>query len=76
MILTGDHTRIVQMIDRMQIEIKGLIQAAIDIATYTRGGVPYETALNMSAFERDLVIESINKRIEAASKSPFGGLGL
>jgi hypothetical protein len=72
MILTGDHTKIVGMIDRMSLEVKGLIQSAIDIATYTRGGVPYETALNMSAFERDLTIESINKRMEAASKSPFG----
>ena len=60
----------------MGLEVKGLLEAAIDIATYTRGGVPYETALNMSAFERDLVITGINKRIEAASKSPFGSLSL
>jgi hypothetical protein len=74
MILTGDRTRIVGMIDRLSLEAKGLIQSAIDIATYTRGGVPYDVALQMSAFERDLVIESINKRLEAASKNPFGGM--
>jgi hypothetical protein len=74
MILTGDHTRIVGMIDRLALESKSLIQAAIDIATYTRGGVPYDTALNMSAFERDLVIENINERLKAAAKNPFLGL--
>ncbi len=74
MILTGDHTRIIGMIDRLALESKSLVQAAIDIATYTRGGVPYETALNMSAFERDLVIENINERLKAAAKNPFGGM--
>jgi hypothetical protein len=72
MILSGDHTKIINMIDRLAIEAKGLIQCAIDIATYTRGGVNYDTAMQMSAFERDLVIESINKRLEAASKNAFG----
>ena len=62
------------MIDRLALESKSLIQAALDIATYTRGGVPYETALNMSAFERDLVIENINERLKAAAKNPFMGL--
>ena len=72
MILAGDHTKIVGMIDRLALEVKSLIEAALDIAFYTRGGVPYETALSMSAFERDLAIEKINKRLEAAAKSPFG----
>jgi len=76
MILTGDHARIVGMIDRLALEAKGLIQCAIDIATYTRGGVSYDTAMQMSAFERDLTIESINKRLEAAAKSPFGMMGM
>jgi len=74
MILDGDRTKIINMIDRMSLDVKALIQCALDIATHTRGGVPYETALNMSAFERDLAIEGINKRLEAASKSPFGGM--
>ena len=76
MILTGDRTKIKQMLDRLALEVRALIQAALDIATYTRGGVQYETALNMSAFERDLAIEGINKRLEAAAKSPFGGMGI
>lgn len=75
MILTGDHTRIVGMIDRMALETKSLIQSCQDIAVYTKAGMDYHTALQMSAFERDLAIEAINKRLEAAAKNPFGGLG-
>lgn len=76
MILSGDRAKIVQLIDQLALEVKGLIKTSIDIATYTRGGVSYEAALNMSPFERDLTIESINKRLEAASKSPFGMMSL
>jgi len=76
MILTGDHTKIIKMIDRLSLEVKDLIQTAFDIAIHTRGGVPYETALGLSAFERDIIIEKINKRTEAASKTPFGSLSL
>jgi len=76
MILSGDHTRIVGMIERLALETKSLIQSCQDIATYTRGGIDYPTALMMSAFERDLAIEGINKRLEAAAKNPLGMLGL
>jgi hypothetical protein len=76
MILTGDHTRVVGMIDRLALEVKGLIQACQDIATYSKGGMDYHIALQMSAFERDLAIEGINKRIEAAAKTPFGNMML
>ena len=76
MILSGDHTKIISMIDRLSLEVKNLIQTAFDIAVYTKGGVPYETALRLSAFERGIIVEKINKRIEDASKSPFSSLSL
>ena len=74
MILSGDHSRITEMIDRLGFETRSLIKVCQDIATYTRGGVNYHMALQMSAFERDLAIEDINKRLEAAAKNPFGGM--
>lgn len=74
MILTGDHTRIVGTIDRLALEVRGLVQTCQDIAYYTRGGIDYDTALRMSAFERDLAIDGINKRLEATAKNPLGGL--
>lgn len=76
MILTGDHTRIVGMIDRLNHEAKGLIKAAQEISLYSKGAWQYETVLNMSALERDMAVELINERLKAAAKNPFGALGL
>ena len=64
------------MIDRLALETKSLIQTCQDIATYTRGGMNYHIALQMSAFERDLAVEGINERLKAAAKNPFGALGV
>lgn len=71
MILTGDHTRIIEMIDKLAVEVKALLTAAIEISYYTRGAVSYDQVLNMSAFERDLTIDFVNERLKAASKMPF-----
>lgn len=71
MILSGDHTKIVGMIDRLNVEAKGLIQAAQEISYFSRGAWSYETVLHMSALERDMAVEFINKRLEAASKMTF-----
>jgi hypothetical protein len=71
MILSGDHTKIVSMIDRLHLEAKSLIQSAQEISYFSRGAWGYETVLRMSALERDMAVEFINKRLEAASKMPF-----
>ena len=71
MILTGDHARIVGMIDRLNIEAKALIASAQEISYFSRGGWQYETVLRMSAVERDMAVEFINKRLEAAAKMTF-----
>ncbi len=64
------------MIDRLALETKSLIKVCQQIATYSRGGMNYHIALQMSAFERDLAIEDINERLEVAAKTPFGSLGV
>lgn len=74
MILSGDHSRIVGLIDQLAVETRNLIKTCQDIATFSKGGMNYQQALQMSAFERDLAIEGINQRLESASKSPLGNL--
>jgi hypothetical protein len=73
MISSGDRTGIVATIDRLQLEAKSLLQSAIEISYYSRGAIPYETVLNMSAIERDLAVEFLQKRLKEAQKNPFGG---
>jgi hypothetical protein len=48
-----------------------LLTAAFEISYYSRGAYPYETVLNMTALERDLAVEFINKRLEAAGKMTY-----
>lgn len=62
------------MIDRLNLEAKGLIQSAIEIAYFSKASIPYETVLSMSAIERDLAVEFINKRLKELAKNPFLGL--
>lgn len=71
MIISGDRSRVAEMINMMAVEVRNLLKAAIEIAYFSRGSIQYETVLGMTPLERDLATEFINKRLEQASKSPF-----
>lgn len=71
MILTGDHTRIIEMIDRLALDVKGLIKSALEISYYSRGAWPYDLVMSWTAFERDMAVDFINDRLKAASKMTF-----
>lgn len=70
MIMSGDMSRIADMINALAIDTRNLLKAVLEISYYSRGAWPYETVINMSPIERELAVEFINKRLEAASKSP------
>lgn len=59
------------MIDKLNLEAKALIDAALDISYFSRGGWQFENVLLWPALIRDMAIEKINKRLEAAAKMPF-----
>lgn len=63
--------RIADMINALAIDTRNLLKAVLEISYFSRGGWPYETVINMSPIERELAVEFINKRLEAASKSPY-----
>lgn len=71
MIVSGDSSRIADMINSMALDVRNLLKTAIEIAYFSRGSIPYNDVLNMSPLERDLAIEFINKRLDIAGKSPF-----
>jgi hypothetical protein len=70
MIISGDGGKISEMINSLGLEVRALITQAIDVAWYSRGSIQYETALAMSPVEREIAIETVNKRIEAQKKNP------
>lgn len=59
------------MINSLAIDTRNLLKAAFEISYFSRGAWAYESVLQMSPLERDLAVEFINKRLEAASKSQF-----
>jgi hypothetical protein len=71
MIISGDSSRISEMINSMALDVRNLLKAAVEIAYFSRGSIQYERVLMMSPLERDIATEFINKRLEAASKSMF-----
>ena len=59
------------MISQLGAEIRNLIKSALELSWYSRGAWPYHTILQMSAGERDLALEFINKRMEAEAKKMY-----
>lgn len=59
------------MINSMAFDVRALLKSAIEISYFSRSAVKYGDVLNLSALERDLWVEFINKRLEVAGKSPF-----
>lgn len=68
MIKTGDGPRISGLITQLGKEIKIIIRGAMELSYFSRGAWTYESVLNMSAGERQIASEFINKRLEEASK--------
>lgn len=69
MIMSGDSSRIAEMIDGMAKDVRNLLKQAVEIAWFSRGSIQYETALAMSPLEREITIEFVNNRLEGQKKS-------
>jgi hypothetical protein len=70
MIMSGDASRIAEMINVLGIDTRNLLKQAVEIAWYSRGSIQYETALGMSPLERDIVVQFVNDRLELQKKNP------
>jgi hypothetical protein len=71
MIISGDASRISEMINSMGQDVRSLLTQAMEIAYFSRGSIQYDMVLKMSPLERDIAVTFINKRLEVAGKSPF-----
>ncbi len=71
MIKTGDGERIGKLIAQLGREIRIIIKNALELSYFSRGAWSYEQVLLMSAIEREIATEFINKRLEIAGKSTF-----
>lgn len=70
MIMFGDSSRVASMINSLAIDTRNLLKQAVEIAWFSRGSIQYESALNMTPLERDIVIQFVNDRLESQKKNP------
>lgn len=56
------------MFNGFQREIKSLIRSLVELAWYMRGGVQYKDLLLTTQFEREVMQEFINHRLEKQQK--------
>ena len=47
-----------------------IIKNALELSYFSRGAWPYESVLQMTAGEREIAADFINKRLEIAAKMP------
>lgn len=68
-----DSEGIGEYVDGLDNEINGIRMEALKMVWYMRGGLSYETALQLSVAERKIISEIINDNMETTKKSglPF-----
>jgi hypothetical protein len=59
------------MFSGMTNERERLISSIVQLVYFMRGSIQYRDMLNMTAFERDSVMEFIEKRLEGESKKMY-----
>ena len=69
MIRFGNTEQIQQLMTTLGNDIRNIIRNALELSYFSRGAWSYEAVLNMSAGERDIAVDFINKRLEIAGKS-------
>jgi len=71
--LTLDSDSIVTLVDQMEKDTNNIRQEALKLTWFMRGGISYESAMNLSAGERALIGEIIKENLETTKKSglPF-----
>lgn len=71
MIYLGNMEEVTKMINMLGNQIRGIIYNALELSYFSRGAWSYIDVLNMSAAERDIAFEFINKRLEHAGKMSY-----
>lgn len=62
--------RVQSFITQLGREIRMIIRNALELSYFSRGAWQYEAVLEMTAGEREIAADFINKRLEQASKMP------
>ena len=60
-----------KLINDLYSQGRDLIRGVLELSYFSRGAWTYTECMYMSAAEREIALEFINKRLEQAAKMPF-----
>jgi len=58
-----------KLIDGLEKEVNDIKKSAIKLSWYMRGGATYTDIMNMSDYERKVIVELIEENLETTKKS-------
>lgn len=67
---SGTHQEIQSMFARLQREMREIIRSCVQIAYFMRGAVQYDSLMEKSHIERQIMSDFITERLEIEVKSP------
>lgn len=71
MLRHGSADDIRKMFEQMRSDTKKLLKEVIQLVYFMRGAIQYESMMNMTYAERQLIREFIEKRLEDESKKLY-----
>lgn len=70
MLKSGTPEQISTLHNKLNNEVRGLLNSVVQLTYFMRGGMTYDHILyGMSYIEREIALEYVNKRLEIESKS-------
>ena len=66
----GDAEQIGGYINQLGAETRSILRSATELVYYMRGGLTYTEVMNMSAGEREVVANFVNKAMKNAKDDP------
>lgn len=71
MLKNGKHEEITKTIQTLQAEARSTIKNSMKLVYFMRGAISYNEIMKMSKFERDIVGDIVEERLEQESKHMY-----
>lgn len=65
---TGSHDDVVKMFNAFRKDVRDTLHGVVQLVYFMRGSISYESMMQMTFAERQLVSEFISERLEQESK--------
>jgi len=67
--LTLDNDKVIAWLDSLEKESKALKKEIMQLCWYMRGSISYTEAMELSPFEREIIVKLVKDNLETTKKS-------